>query len=378
MMPRVLGLLSFPLLYHARVGAASASLEQQASLVRIRNGEVPDPFVNAAPLVVAVHCRNGVALVALHHPVADPLLFFDDNDDAGDVEEDDSGSEEKVDNEDSISRDETAPTTESSRNGAPWKFLCDLPRWYGGPFRIHNLDQSGRTAVAMMSTGWRADTERWIEYARLILGNELDLSTSPFSLPSTAATDATVSTPGVSSEFLTKYITQEITDYLAQTVALDSLRLPSCAGLLVTALGSHGNCPIQLWLVDVTGAYRVRAHALGGGAFAGAVSPREDREPEASTWSNELNARLEQVQWTDHDVDTGLQRLLGIIEDLLEAENTVLPLETRFKSRLVRVEIATVDSSSYTAEAKRRSGPFAFRRHLVSSLSRRRVDHELA
>jgi hypothetical protein len=374
MMPRVLSLFSFPLLYHARVGSVSASLEQQSSLVRIRNGEVPDPFVQAAPLVAAVHCRNGVALVALHHPVADPLLFFDDNDDNGDVEEVGSGSDEKVDSVDSNSRDETAPPTESG-NGAPWKFLCDLPRWYSGPFRIQDLDQSGRAAVAMMSTGWRADTERWIEYARLILSNELDLSTSPFSLPSTSAT---VSTPGVSPAFLTKYITQEITDYLAQTVALDSLRLPSCAGLLVTALGSHVNCPIQLWLVDVTGAYRVRAHALGGGAFAGAVSPREDRVAEASTWSNELNARLAQIQWTDHDVDSGLQRLLGIIEDLLEAENSVLPLETRFKSRLVRVEIATVDSSSYTAEAKRRSGPFAFQRHLVSIFGRRRVEHEKA
>ena len=42
------------------------------------------------------------------------------------------------------------------------------------------------------------------------------------------------------------------------------LRALSCAALLATCDG--------LWLIDVTGAYRIRAHAVGGGILAGQIN----------------------------------------------------------------------------------------------------------
>ena len=48
------------------------------------------------------------------------------------------------------------------------------------------------------------------------------------------------------------------------------MRPLSCAGLLASCPGE--NSPGNLWLVDVTGSYPIRAHAIGGGPLAGIVN----------------------------------------------------------------------------------------------------------
>ena len=88
-----------------------------------------DPFVQAAPLVVAARCRDGgVCLVAAHSPEEeDPLLYYDGE---GDEKMDDAGS----------------------------RFL-DLPRRYGGPFRIQAIG----FGCVMAPIGWRADCHELVD-----------------------------------------------------------------------------------------------------------------------------------------------------------------------------------------------------------------------
>ena len=92
-----------------------------------------DKFVEASPLIVAVACRNGVALLAAH--TADvPLLYNDDDD-----------NKESEDKETAIS-----------------SFFRDLPMSFAGPFRLQII----RRAAAMLTAGWRSDAARLLDAAR--------------------------------------------------------------------------------------------------------------------------------------------------------------------------------------------------------------------
>ena len=88
-----------------------------------------DPFVVASPLVVAVACRDGVALLAAHTGDA-PLLYEDDD------EDDDEGD-----------------------NG---RYFRDLPGNFCGPMRLQTVGKKS----AMLTVGWRADAARLLDYAR--------------------------------------------------------------------------------------------------------------------------------------------------------------------------------------------------------------------
>lgn len=98
-----------------------------------------DKFVEASPLIVAVACSNGVALVAAH--TADVPLLYDDDD-----EDDGNGS-----------GDETAC------------FFRDLPMSFAGPFRLQTIGSSSGSA-AMLTAGWRSDAARLLDAARSMDG----------------------------------------------------------------------------------------------------------------------------------------------------------------------------------------------------------------
>ena len=186
-------------------------------------GIAPDPFVEASPLVVGVVCRDGVLLLAVHSIFSEAsnedewslmVRESDLNDDGVAVAEEDSvGSREAVSHGD-----------------------IDLPRGYRGPFRIHAL---GADAGALVCAGFRTDGT--------ILADRLR---------SFAQTDERVFGIGATDGGA---MADRAAAVLAKQAVSEGRRSLSCAGLLATSGG-------RLYAVDATGAYAVRAHALGRGS----------------------------------------------------------------------------------------------------------------
>lgn len=91
----------------------------------------PDRFVQAAPLIVAAVCRDGVAVIAAHTSDEDePLLYYQ-------------------------------PESSISKPNDIQPFL-DLPENFAGPFRIQSIDAYGTT---MLTCGWRADCDALVRRA---------------------------------------------------------------------------------------------------------------------------------------------------------------------------------------------------------------------
>lgn len=114
-----------------------------------RRGLKPDPFVQAAPLIVAMSCRDGVAILAAHPaPSSEPLLFYDYNED----------EPVTVNDESSLTK-----TADGGRGNPP--LFLDLPLNYEGSLRIQAVGTAGTTAL--VTCGWRVDgTGRLVTVAR--------------------------------------------------------------------------------------------------------------------------------------------------------------------------------------------------------------------
>jgi hypothetical protein len=137
--------------------AVSTAASQDAS--NILRGKQPDPFVQRAPLVVAMACRDGVALIAAHPEPTDDedaLLYEDLDSDAIDL--------------DDIDRDGDAVSDQiegANLTTAPFR---DLPLSYEGPLRIHSIGTQG---AALVSCGWGADgSGRMVNKAREFCSDE--------------------------------------------------------------------------------------------------------------------------------------------------------------------------------------------------------------
>ena len=91
----------------------------------------------------------------------------------------------------------------------------------------------------------------------------------------------------------------------------------SCIGILATS--GDENSPGYLWLVDATGAYRIRAHAMGGGTLGSAACNEVLRTSDFSQLSKEEGAKR-------------------LIQMLTTEQSLNLPAEAR-------VEVATVGAS---------------------------------
>jgi hypothetical protein len=137
--------------------SVSTSASQDAS--EVLRGKNPDSFVQRAPLVVAMACRDGVAMIAAHpepNDDEDALLYEDLDSDAI--------------NRDAIDRDGDAVSDQiddANLTTAPFR---DLPLSYEGPLRIHSIGTQG---AVLVSCGWGADgSGRMVHKAREFCSDE--------------------------------------------------------------------------------------------------------------------------------------------------------------------------------------------------------------
>lgn len=127
----------------------ASSARQQGSAVsdRMPINWMPDPFVEAAPLIVAVSCKNGAVVLAAHTFGSDePLLYFSPQHELDE--------EKRKDPEDKV---------------MPPSY--NLPAVYKGPFRIHSVDRFGSVLACC---GWRADCEVLVGQCRSLTHAELN------------------------------------------------------------------------------------------------------------------------------------------------------------------------------------------------------------
>mmetsp|Transcript_63 Transcript_63/g.130 ORF Transcript_63/g.130 Transcript_63/m.130 type:complete len:313 (-) Transcript_63:4231-5169(-) len=247
----------------------------------------PDKFVSVAPLVVGAVCQDGVALVA-HHV----LEQFPDE------EETQAHSEEIIHDE----KDDTSLSAESNidnkDNGEGVNDITihqkttGLPSYHRGPYRINPIDGFGTTLVC---AGWRTDTIKLASKCRSLAATEVDRYGTPSNLRQYA-----------------RFLSNEAAFWMAQCHASDGVRALSCAGLIC----SHD----ALWLVDATGSYRVRAHALGLG-------------------SKEVNEALTRTDFSKLTKEEGMATILRIVQEEQEKNTTG-------RTKPTHIETAVVDPAS--------------------------------
>jgi len=283
----------------ARIVAASISLDRRTTTTRQNNGSIlpkfplsgikPDPFVLVSPLVIGVVCRDGVLLIALHE------VFSTEN----------GGRNEStllLKSYDSIAQSpDLHGVNETKVESLSELSQKDLPRSYRGPFRIYPLGSSGTTA--MVCAGWRTDCQYLANCIRSIDKKEQLVFGSP-STSSSAALE------------YGSYLACQASLLMAKLCVSEIRRPLSCLGLLASGTG--------LWLVDSTGAYRIRAHAVGIG----------------TDWMNE---QLRRKDWTKLDCDEAATDLLKVLfdDDLVELDND-RNNDVKIPTKESLVEIATV------------------------------------
>jgi 20S proteasome alpha/beta subunit len=237
-------------------------------------GVKPDKFVDAAPLIVAASCEDGVAMIAVHGSSLEDDLVFDDSNEKGDA----------------------------------LVILKDLPTNYRGPRRIHSLDGFGSSLIC---AGWRTDGDTLAEKCRSLASEELDRFGEPNA-----------------DQGYGRYLAQEASFFLAQCASSDDSRAMSCVGLLSVSGKTEG----FLWLVDATGSYRVRAHAVGNGAKI-------------------INKRLRKINFSSMKCQECIEQLMKIMMETSEDESEwKIPTNSR-------VEMALVESSHRRMKQVRQ--PFA-------------------
>jgi len=278
----------------------------------------PDPFVGVSPLVVGVVCRDGVLLMAVHtifsedSNEAEWSLMLRESDDRGAAvaegnESNDSETVKLVDGDDDEEEEEGVGTKGTTTTRAD----IDLPRGYRGPFRIHSL---GAGAGALVCAGFRTDGAILADRLRSFARSDERV----FGIPANGGA-----------------LADRAAAVLSRQAVSEGRRTLSCAGLLAT----DG----RLYAVDATGAYAVRAHALGKGSrdLHRTVLCRTD-------WSR-LDRRAVQAR---------LLRSLGLLspddetsdeggsDDDDEQTATTTTTTTNFLSKGSRIEMAIVEPSS--------------------------------
>lgn len=209
-------------------------------------GATPDPWVSAAPLIVAAVCKNGVALVA----VVNGGTTDDDDDD-------------------------------------------DWLETYHGPVRISQIDSQG---TALLCAGWRPDADWLASKCRSLAAADTMQTLHP----------------------------DDVSLWMAYCAASGGVRALSVVGLLTIDK--------QLYLIDSTGAYAVRAHAVGRGSKA-------------------VNARLRTLSLQDVTAEQGVKDICRLLTTKGDDDNDWEPL-----SNTTRVELAIVDDE--TSKLQRIRQPF--------------------
>jgi len=133
---------------------------------------------------------------------------------------------------------------------------------YKEQLRIQTVDSIG---TAIMSAGWRPDAQWLADQCRKLAAQELDTFGSP---------------PASST------LAQDLSLWMAECTISSKFRVPCAVCLLASRDG--------IWLVDPTGAYRARAHAIGKGATI-------------------INSRLCKVDFSKLTPEEGLDRLIKLL-----------------------------------------------------------------
>lgn len=262
------------------------------------SGPPPDPFVSSAPLIVATECSDGIALLALHTSFAEEPLLLD----ADEM----STKGESSENTTTVENDATQNSTTIE--------IQDVPRSYRGPFRIHLIDNFG---TSMVCAGWRSHAQLIVDYCRDLAKEEFHV----YGPPRMSLTHC---------QEYGQYLAHQTSLWIAHTGVMKRHRW-SCVGLLATCSSSSDHpdeeedskSPGCLWLVDKTGAYRVRAHAVGGGPLAGIV-----------------NQYLAVEGSKDNTTRTAEKALRDLI-DFLSEQSTMIPRGTRAELGIITADSKT-------------------------------------
>ena len=159
-------------------------------------GIQPDPFVVAAPIIIAAVCKDGVAIIAAHPQSPsgsnddddtivdeataiqmDPLLYYRPSKYNNNNNNDISTTEPDKDINDNLLLESTKNniidvSTEEDDGSIPF---IDIPIDFGGPYRINNIGRISTDGIVVVSCGWRPDCQTILDYCETILDNEIQI-----------------------------------------------------------------------------------------------------------------------------------------------------------------------------------------------------------
>jgi hypothetical protein len=263
------------------------------SKVLERSSKHQDAYVSASPLSVAAVCSDGIALISLHFGL------------------------------------------ESSSDDG----FHDLPISFRGPLRIEPIHDNGVTsansimtsscslrsppAMALITAGWRTDGMALSDAARELMMEETSLYCLPLSVTMGTTSSDDEGDDAIANDYQSYYgrrIADGLSYYMTKCAFSEGVRSLSTIGLLACNSPRRGSC---LYLVDATGSYRVRAHAIGNGAST-------------------IHKRLVSVDFEDISCEDGLRTLLQIV-----AEEAGLSLSVKPKP-IKNVSSSTIDEDDNT------------------------------
>lgn len=259
--------------------------EEESSLDTDYRRRHRDPFVTASPLSVAAVCRDGVALVSLHYDIDLP------------------GKKVVKSNEENDEDLEAVSVINSFETSS---YFRDLPPSTRGPLRIESIHDNKlrdyrAPSMALLPAGWRTDGIVFADAARTLMADELRLFCPPSTMtimPSAMPRRKSSSSSYMSSSAMNRRIAKGLSYYLTKCASGNGGRALSTVGLLATACDSRGKGDGgSIHLIDTTGSYRVRAHAIG-------------------SKSDALHMRMMYVDFSVMDCDEGLRMLLCLIAEV--------------------------------------------------------------
>ena len=289
---------SFPSSRHGGKTVASDTTNRNEdnnwiSKVLERSSKHQDAYVSASPLSVAAVCSDGIALISLHFGLE-------------------------------ISSDDG---------------FHDLPISSRGPLRIEPIHDNGATAansimtsscslrsapaMALITAGWRTDGMALSDAARELMMEETSLYCLPLSVTMGTTSSDDEGHAAISNDhqsYCGRRIADGLSYYMTKCAFSEGVRSLSTIGLLACNSPGRGSC---LYLVDATGSYRVRAHAIGNGAST-------------------IHKRLVSVDFEDISCIDGLRTLLQIV-----GEEAGLSLSVKPKS-IKNVSSSTMDEDDNT------------------------------
>ena len=265
-----------------------------------------DPFVNASPLSVAAVCRDGVALVSLHYDIDLPGKKVVESNEEND---EDLEAVSVIEPLETMEMEITSQTN-SRRSLVVSSYFRDLPPSTRGPLRIESihdnkLRDNRAPSMALLTAGWRTDGIVLADAARTLMSDEVRLFCPPstMTLMSSAVPRRNKSSSSSSAytaplSAMDQRIAKGLSYYLTKCASGNGGRSLSTVGLLATACDSRGKGDGgSIHLIDTTGSYRVRAHAIG-------------------SKSDALHMRMTYVDFGVMDCDEGLRTLLCLIAEV--------------------------------------------------------------